>query len=386
MIIREIVLKVTSFCNLNCTYCYVFNKGDFSYKNEPKFVQKEVIEKLFYRIEEYASITKIDIIKIIFHGGEPLLLSKQVYKEILNASKNIIKSTKISFVLQSNATLMTKDWADFFIENNINVGFSIDFTLEGSKERIFKNGNIAYNEILKGINEYEEIKGYSSLLSVINSSIEPEEIYQSLKTEINNLNAISFLLPHENHETSKVKEGVIGAWLVELFNIWHNDKTRKKPKIVLPFYPLMKKIIGVEQSGNEMFGENKNAVLNIKTDGRFALVDSLKICGDGFTKTQYNIFDHSIMDFFNDDNFIKYYNSHDLSVLPQDCSNCSIREICGGGHIGHRYSKNNGFNNKSVYCTDMKMIITHIQNIIYESLPENIIRDTDIQKINYYDL
>jgi len=36
----EVVLKLTERCNIDCTYCYVFNKGDESYKKHPKYFTK----------------------------------------------------------------------------------------------------------------------------------------------------------------------------------------------------------------------------------------------------------------------------------------------------------------------------------------------------------
>lgn len=39
----EIVLKITERCNINCTYCYIFNKGDESYKSNPPLIKEETI-------------------------------------------------------------------------------------------------------------------------------------------------------------------------------------------------------------------------------------------------------------------------------------------------------------------------------------------------------
>ena len=36
------VLKIAERCNLNCSYCYMYNKGDLSYLRRPKFMSSEV--------------------------------------------------------------------------------------------------------------------------------------------------------------------------------------------------------------------------------------------------------------------------------------------------------------------------------------------------------
>lgn len=40
----ELILKVSGRCNLNCDYCYVFNKGDKSYMREPVRMSEELIK------------------------------------------------------------------------------------------------------------------------------------------------------------------------------------------------------------------------------------------------------------------------------------------------------------------------------------------------------
>jgi molybdenum cofactor biosynthesis enzyme MoaA len=38
-----IVLKVTQRCNLNCDYCYVYNRGDDSWRGRPAFISDAVV-------------------------------------------------------------------------------------------------------------------------------------------------------------------------------------------------------------------------------------------------------------------------------------------------------------------------------------------------------
>ena len=56
---NNLVVKVASRCNLNCTYCYVYNMGDESYKKQPKFMSEEVIKNLFLRIKAHCDKHKL---------------------------------------------------------------------------------------------------------------------------------------------------------------------------------------------------------------------------------------------------------------------------------------------------------------------------------------
>ena len=50
--ILELVVKIASRCNLNCSYCYEYNMGDDSWKKAAKFMSDETAELLGKRINE----------------------------------------------------------------------------------------------------------------------------------------------------------------------------------------------------------------------------------------------------------------------------------------------------------------------------------------------
>ena len=128
-------------------------------------------------------------------------------------------------------------------------------------------------------------------------------------------------------------------------------------------------------------GKGENEILVIETNGGIEAVDVLKICGDGFTKTDANVSTHSFDD-ATQTPLAKIYR-YSGSMLPKKCLACPISETCGGGYIPHRYSAANGFNNPSVYCNDLMKLITHIQNRVIENLPEEIVKEAGAQKITY---
>ena len=68
----QFVLKVTSRCNLNCSYCYVYNKGDSTWKDRPVFMSDEVLDAALARIRAWCRASRQPRVSILFHGGEPL--------------------------------------------------------------------------------------------------------------------------------------------------------------------------------------------------------------------------------------------------------------------------------------------------------------------------
>jgi uncharacterized protein len=122
-----VVLQGTSFCNLNCSYCYLSEASRRSKAEMPL----SVLEVVFSRI--LSSCYVADGLHVSWHSGEPLVLSPQYYATAINTvlalkDKYLPASFKIRFDIQTNATLIDRGWCDFFDAYRavLNVGISCD--------------------------------------------------------------------------------------------------------------------------------------------------------------------------------------------------------------------------------------------------------------------
>lgn len=77
-------------------------------------------------------------------------------------------------------------------------------------------------------------------------------------------------------------------------------------------------------------------------------------------------------------------NSH--KSLPKSCLNCKIKHICGGGRINERFSEENGFDNPTIYCNDIKLIVSHIQNKLLEDFSEIELTELGLDILKYEDV
>ena len=93
-----------------------------------------------------------------------------------------------------------------------------------------------------------------------------------------------------------------------------------------------------------------------------------------------------ISDVFKKKIFRNYYNLHQDDVLCKQCQECIIKSIYGGGRYSHRYSKENKFDNPTIYCDVMKKLVLHIQNAVIAALPEHIKDKTNIEALSCDDL
>ncbi len=365
MVFNELILKVSSCCNLNCKYCYVFNQGDTSYQHEPAIISDDMILPIVNRIKEHCEAHNIKTFLVIFHGGEPLMVPKEFYNKFITTAKESIKGTEILYGLQTNGTLLTQELFSYLDKLEISIGVSLDGPAEASRHRVYRHsGKNAYTNIIRGINIIKNNNFPVNILSVINTEEDPHIIYSHLKEKT--ISSVDFLFPdirYDNKDTQPT-----GEWLATMFDLWYNDKDESKPMIRY-FDTIVGLLMGVER-GYEVLGRKTNKTISIKPNGNLELVDNLKICGDGFTHTGLNIRTNSFDDMSQNETMKKYYNSHADSVLCKKCRECIIKNICGGGNLAHRYSEINGFNNPSAYCKDILLLVSHIQNCLMNDLPD----------------
>lgn len=371
----ELVLKVSSCCNLNCDYCYVFNQGDDSYKHEPNLLHNRYIDSIVTRIIEHCVTHNLSRFLVIFHGGEPLMQNKIFYRNFVSSVKRYHISTKIEYGIQTNATLLTQEWIDLCIELDIHIGISIDGPRDASSHRKFRsNGKCAYDAIMQGIDLLKINNLPVCTLSVINTEYSPHLIYSHLKDI--GVSVADFLYPDITYDD--VVDDKLTQWFIELFDCWYDDS--EKHPTIRHFEIILKLLLG-DTLGYEMLGQRCNKTICIKTNGNIDIVDSMKVCGINFTHTGLNVRKNSLDDTFGHPILRKYYYAHYDENLCAQCSSCILKTICGGGKMTHRYSKENGFDNPSVYCDSIKHLIAHIQDRLFKDIP-HIINTNTVSKIS----
>lgn len=177
----NIMIKpVGSLCNLRCRYCYYLDKADIYGGKEPRMT----FEMLETFIREYIAANDVPEVLFNWHGGEPLLMGLDFYRKAIQLQEKYASGKRIRNALQTNATLVTAEWADFFREN----GFLIGVSLDGPRDvhdcyRAGKGGGSTFERVVKGIAELYKAGVDYNIMTTVNSKSEGRglEIYQFLK-------------------------------------------------------------------------------------------------------------------------------------------------------------------------------------------------------------
>lgn len=343
----------------------MYNLGDTTYKKQPKFMSAEIVNHVIEKTKNYIQKYNKKEFSFIFHGGEPLLASKQFFIDFVtkvNELKKELPDVSFFFDVQTNGVLLDKKWIALFKSLEIAPSISVDGTKKAHDMfRVDHKGNGSYDKVFKSAQLLRKEMDYADIACVINTNESPEEIYTSFKKM--NASYVNFLIPdytHDNFPFDKNKT-TMADWLIALFDIWIRDANRFKIPL---FLGLLNSLMRITEDA-----KNESTVLVIETNGEIEAIDSLKACGHGFTKTGLNITSNNLEDIQNTSLGNLYFNDLN-SKLCNQCLQCPLNEICKGGRLVHRHRKSNGFNNPSVYCNDLIKLIAHVQKFFISCYPE----------------
>lgn len=357
---KLLVVKATERCNLNCTYCYMFNGGDKSYLKKPAIMSQNVVDAMMRRVRSHCSRHNLSDFTFVLHGGEPLVAPPKFYRGFAEAAKRVLgDKIQVRFALQTNGTLLTEEWCDLFREFNIGISFSLDGVRESNDRfRIDRKGRGSYDRIIDGWNLAKSKNLRPGLLMVVNAESDPLEVYDLVKRL--DPATIDFLLPDATYVKRPPISGRDGRsatpyadWLLAIFNAWTAEAGAGLN--IRIFLQIMRSIMGIRNEGYDVLGTGSVHVLVIESDGEIQPLDGLRFCEDGIATTPFNVLSNELDDAYQFPMIRLYHDSHDK--LCSTCQQCRIRDVCGGGFLPHRYGEDGSFDHPSVYCGDMTKLI-----------------------------
>ncbi len=170
-----------SLCNMACKYCYYLEKGNLYKQYKDHVISDELLEKF---VKDYIESQTLPQILFTWHGGETLMRPISFYKKALALEKRYARGRQIDNCIQTNGTLLTDEWCEFFKENNFLVGVSIDGPQEFHDEyRRTRSGKPSFQKVMNGIHLLNKHGVEWNALAVINdfNADYPLEFYHFFK-------------------------------------------------------------------------------------------------------------------------------------------------------------------------------------------------------------
>ena len=154
-------------CNLACKYCYYLEKSHL-YQNSLRHLMSDEMLEQFTR--EYIEAQTMPQVLFTWHGGEPLMRSIDFYKKALALQKKYAHGKQIDNVIQTNGTLLTDEWCEFFAQNHWLVGISIDGPQEYHDHyRVTPAGKPSWEKVMQGISLLKKHRVEWNAMAVVNA-------------------------------------------------------------------------------------------------------------------------------------------------------------------------------------------------------------------------
>ena len=361
--IDTVLIKVASRCNLNCDYCYVYNMGDEGWRPQPNRMSRAVAEKVALALGELCAHQQLPF-NVVMHGGEPLLLGAADLELLCSALRRALPRS-CGIDVQTNGVLLTEPIIDVFDRYEVGVSISIDGPAQvHDRHRVDHNGLGSHARVASGVARLRKhasgARLFAGVLCVIDPQSDPRTVYEFLKET--GAPSLDFLprdgnwdrLPFGKLEAMSVE---YGEWLETLLDVYLADLTPPRVRIL---DDMLRLLLG-GRSRKEGVGEIDYGILVIEPDGRIDKNDTLKVAhaeADRFDAS-WNVQDHSLIEIVNSESFALYHRMQ--RPTASRCLACSVRTICGGGMVAHRWSEELGFDNPSIFCADQLHLIGAMQ-------------------------
>lgn len=359
-------MKIFNRCNLSCDYCYVYELQDQSWRSRPAGMAMSTLQATAARIAEHVKDHVLDTVRVVFHGGEPLLAGAEFLGEAARVLRaQIPRTTRVDLALQTNGVLLTDVMLRVLVAHEIKVGISVDGGQAAQdRHRRSATGRSSWPAVSAALRRLRQPRFrdvYGGLLCTIDLDNDPVETYEALlELDPPRLN---FLLPHGNwthpppgRDLTTPSAVPYAQWLIAVFDRWYGQE-RRETSIRL-FEEIMSLCLG-GSSRSEAVGLSPASLIVVDTDGSFQPCDALRSAYDGATATGLDVFAHPVDAALTHPTLIAQQIGAD--ALCDTCHRCPERTVCGGGLFAHRYRAGKGFLNPSVYCSDLQQLIQHIR-------------------------
>lgn len=362
---------VSEDCNLACQYCYYSNcKGNP--RHQANRIPSSLLETF---IHQYMSRARGNA-SFAWQGGEPLLAGKDFFKEVIALqTKYAVPPVNISNSLQTNGTLIDKEWAHFFKSYRFLVGVSLDGPQDlHDSRRVTASGQGSFKRVMRGIRHLQAADVDFNILTVIHDGNvrQAKAIMDFYVRE--NFQFIQFIpcMDFRAQQPDQPGKYLItteqyGEFLCKAFDAWYNEG---HPMVSVRFFDTMLSVYLLGEAGLCTHRHSCPKTLILEQNGDaypcdFYLSSDFKLGNIGVDPLDDILNNRLFGDF--------------LSLkpkLPPSCITCPYLKLCHGGCPRNRqWTSREDDSGVDYFCQSYKMIfhyaherIVHLAEQIRKSI------------------
>ena len=319
----QVIVKVTTACNLNCTYC---SEGD----KPVQYMEKEIIKKMIDDLPDLAEKEHTKKIDLLWHGGEPLMMPKEILTEAMDYAQQQLQGYELRFLVQTNGTLVTPEWVDIFKKYGVEVGVSIDGYRELHDEnRRKKDGTSSYDDVVSHIHDLQQAGIPVGTLMVLNTEkdIDVDCLYDCIQ-DIGTSIKIHPVIPCGRAKGDPRSEEIAKKYVTLLKELFVKSMDDENPVTINPLEELINALLGVRTVGECSFaGTCCRGLLCIYPDG------GVGYCGRDGVHADFlfgHIQDQSLVELYSGEK-AAYIRQRQAYLQQHDCKDCDDWDFCHGG-------------------------------------------------------
>jgi uncharacterized protein len=157
-----------AICNLDCTYCFFLSKESL-YPGSPFRMTDDTLDLYIRQVIESQDA---DFVTIAWQGGEPTLMGLDFFRHAMElVERHRRPGMTIEHSIQTNGTLLTPAWAEFFRDNRVLVGLSMDGPPDvHDRYRVDKGGKPTHAKVLRAARILQEAGTDFNILCTVHAA------------------------------------------------------------------------------------------------------------------------------------------------------------------------------------------------------------------------
>ena len=171
-------------CNLDCDYCFFLSKEMLYPDSRFRMSEAQLEDYLRQLIGAHARVPEVTI---AWQGGEPTLMGIDFFRHSVEIAQRYLKpGQRALHTIQTNGTLIDREWAEFFKENDYLVGISIDGPREiHDAYRVTKGGRGTFEKVMRGLEHLRQAGVEFNALTTLHAANAGRggEVYRFLRDE-----------------------------------------------------------------------------------------------------------------------------------------------------------------------------------------------------------
>ncbi|QDT42526.1 hypothetical protein Pan241w_26110 [Gimesia alba] len=348
------VLQPTTFCNLDCSYCYLTEK------HKKILMKPDIPQRLSDFIQR--NITSEEF-KIIWHASEPLAMPLDQFKKLHKPLACEKFNIRVRHNIQTNATLLNSSWCEFLKNENFEIGVSVDGPLELNRKRKYRSGKESFNSTMRGIDLLKHFEIPFATISVIgNDSLKhAAKIYHFVKGIGSRCMCINVEEKEGANKGNLTPSVRVENFWKELVEIWMSDDKPIKVREIQNNLEAMSSMLAGDSANGVTIGKKIDLFPSIAVNGDVVLLSPELLNAERKNTTNEFIVGNLLSSDLSDilavgmnSRYVKEY----LEGIQKCSRGCDYFQVCGGGQASNKYFENGNLNtSETAYCKNHKQTV-----------------------------